>query len=152
MLSRRSKERIYEKIRELVPRNFGDSLDACIRRLNTYLLGWIGFFGTCTAEQRTFLYLDAHIRRRLRAVQLRHWKRQRTIVRNLISLGINPQKAWRSVYDGRKSTWALSHTSTVDWALRNSHWDARRLISIERYWCAMRTNIDAPAQLTLRLG
>jgi group II intron reverse transcriptase/maturase len=131
MLSKRSRERIGEKLRQLVPRNFGNSLHACIRRLNVYLVGWVSFFGICTAEQRTFHNLDAHIRRRLRAVQLCHWKRKRTIARKLISLGIKYQKAWLSIYEGRKSTWALSHTSTVDRALRNSYWDARGLFSIE---------------------
>jgi RNA-directed DNA polymerase len=152
MLSKRSKERMAEKIRELVPRNWGGSLDACISRLNAYLLGWIGFFGICTGEQRAFLFLDAHIRRRLRAVQLRHWKCKRTIARKLVKLGIPRKRAWNSVYDGRKSTWALSHTSTVDRALRNSHWDARGLVSIERRWRRMRANIGAPAQLKLALG
>lgn len=153
MLSKRSKERLGDKIRELVPRNFGNSLDACIRRLNVYLVGWISFFGICTsAEVRTFSNLDAHIRRRLRAIQLQHWKTKRSITRKLISLGIKPKKAMGSVYGGRKSTWALSHTGSVDRALRNSHWDARGLFSVERRWWQMRANIDAPAQLTLALG
>jgi hypothetical protein len=152
MLSKRSKERIDEKIRELIPRNFGRSLDACILRLNGYLAGWIGFFGHCTAEQFTFRDLDAHIRRRLRALQLQHWKCKRTIARNLIKLGIRPDKAWGSVYAGRKSTWALSHTSTVDRALRNSYWDARGLVSIEHRWLAMLEKVVAPVQLTLELG
>lgn len=152
LLSARSKERIEAKLRELLPRNFGNSLAACLRRLNKYLLGWLGFFGVCTGEQRTFHGLDAHIRRRLRAIQLRHWKCKRTIARKLIALGIKHQKAWSSIYEGRKSTWALSHTGTVDRALRNSHWDARGLVSIEHRWCEMRANIIAPVQLTLVLG
>jgi group II intron reverse transcriptase/maturase len=153
MLSKRSKERLGDKIRELVPRNFGNSLDACIRRLNVYLRGWISFFGICTsAELRTFSNLDAHIRRRLRAIQLRHWKTKRSTTRKLISLGIKRKKAMGSVYGGRRSTWALSHTGSVDRALRNSHWDARGLFSVERRWWEIRANIGAPAQLTLALG
>ena len=152
LLSKRSKERIDAKLRKLLPRNFGNSLAACLRRLNAYLRGWLGFFGICTDEQRTFHGLDAHIRRRLRAIQLRHWKRRRTIARQLIALGIQYQRAWRSIYEGRKSTWALSHTSTVDRALRNSHWDARGLVSLEQRWCEMRAVIVAPIQLTLALG
>jgi hypothetical protein len=152
-LSARSKERIGVRIRELVPRNWGGSLDACLTQLNRYLLGWIGFFGICTGEAaRTFQSLDAHIRRRLRALQLRHWKRRRTIVRKLISFGTRPRTAWRNVYDGRRATWALSHSSAVDRALRNSHWDARGLVSIERRWRAMREQTVAPGQLTLALG
>ena len=152
LLSKRSQERIGDKIRELVPRNFGNSLDACIRRLNVYLIGWIGFFGICTTESRSFARLDAHIRRRLRALQLRHWKTKRTIARKLIALGIKRKTAWDRIYEGRKSTWALSHTNAVDRALRNSHWDERGLFSIANRWREMRANIGAPAQLTLALG
>lgn len=153
LLSARSKERIDQRIRELVPRNWGSSLDACITRLNVYLVGWIGFFGICTEEAaRTFQSLDAHIRRRLRAVQLTHWKRKRTIVTKLVALGIRTKTAWRAVHEGRKSTWALSHSFAVDNALRNSHWDARGLVSVARRWRQMREHIAAPRQLTLALG
>lgn len=153
LLSKRSKERVATRVTELVPRNWGRALDACIHQLNGYLRGWIGFFGICTdAERRTLHALDAHIRRRLRAIQLRHWKRKRTIVRALIALGIGPKTVFRSVLGGRKGIWALSHTSATDRALRNSHWDARGLLSVERLWDAMRANIGAPAQLTLALG
>jgi group II intron reverse transcriptase/maturase len=150
-LSKRSYERIGEQIRELLPRNWGSSLDACIQRLNRYLVGWLGFFGICTAGQSTFRNLDAHIRRRLRAIQLRHWKCKRTIARKLISFGIRAKTAWKSVYEGRKSLWALSHTSTVDRALRNSYWDARGLVSLEHRWLANQAKVVAPAQLTLVL-
>ena len=34
--------------------------------------------------------IDAHIRRRLRAIILRHWKRKRTIAKRLVALGVNP--------------------------------------------------------------
>jgi hypothetical protein len=153
LLSARSKERIGERIRELVPRNWGSSVDACIARLNGYLVGWIGFFGICTEDAaRTFRDLDSRIRRRLRAVQLRHWKRRRTIVKKLIAFGINPKLAWHTVYKGHRSTWALSHSPGVDQALRNSHWDARGLVSIGLRWRRMQEQVVAPAQLALVLG
>ena len=152
-LSNRSQAGIAKRIRELVPRNWGSSLQACLRRLNEYLLGWIGFFGICTDEAaRAFHGLDAHIRRRLRALQLAHWKRKRTIARKLISFGIRGQTAWRVVYEGRKSTWALSHCAPVNRALQNSHWDAQGLVSIERRWRVMREQVVAPVQLALELG
>lgn len=153
LLSKRSKQRIDERIRDLIPRNWGGSLEGCITRLNGYLRGWIGFFGICTDEAaRTFHNLDAHIRRRLRALQLRHWKRKRTIMQKLIRLGITSAKAWGTVYGGRRSTWALSHTSAVHRALGNSYWSERELVSIKHHWRRMHDHIDAPAQLTLALG
>jgi len=152
LLSKRSKERIDTKIRELTPRNWGNSVDACIKQVNVYLLGWIGFFGICTARvERVLDTLDAHIRRRLRAIQLRHWKRRRTIAKKLIVHGIKPKTAWRAVYGSRKGTWALSHTNVVDRALRNSHWDARGLVSLRNRHREMRVQVVAQIQLTLGL-
>ena len=152
MLSKRSKERIGERLRELVPRNWGGSLDACIRRLNVYFRGWLNFFGSCTRARNDLAALDAHVRRRLRAIQLRHWKRKRTIAKKLISLGVSRRSAWRGVYDGRKSMWALSHSSAIDRALPNSHWDERGLVSLLQAWTKTRQQIVAPPQLTLALG
>lgn len=152
--SARTKGRIYEKIRELTPRNWGGSLNACIRRLNGYLLGWIGFFGICTAEaERLMQALDAHIRRRLRAIQLKHWKRKRTIARKLIGLGVKRVTAWRNVYDGRQSLWSLSHRPAVDRALRNAYFAERGLESLLGRWREMAPRrAVAPVQLRLTLG
>ena len=154
LLSKRSKERIYTRIRELTPRNWGGSLKACITQVNVYLEGWLGFFGICTApENSTLAILDAHIRRRLRALVLKHWKRRRTIVRRLIALGIGPKTAWRTVYGGRKSLWRLSHTPAVDRALRNAYFAERGLKSLAKLWWVQTQNVVAPGgQLRLPLG
>jgi group II intron reverse transcriptase/maturase len=153
LLSKRSYDRIADVLRERIPRNWGGSLDACIAQLNVYLLGWFGFFGSCTGgAMSTFQRLDAHIRRRLRALQLRHWKCKRTIVRKLIRLGAAPRSAWRGVYQGRKSIWALSHIRVVDRTLRNSWWDARGLVSLARLFGRKLEQVGAPAQLMLVLG
>jgi len=153
LLSTRSKERVARRVRELTPRAYGGSVNACIATLNVYLLGWLGFFRICTGSSaRTFHNLDAHIRRRLRAVQLHDWKRKLTIVRRLIKLGIRRKTAWRNVYDGRKSTWALSHSPAINRALPNSHWDARGLVSIEARWRAMAEQVVVPLQPALPQG
>ncbi len=152
LLSKRTKVRIDEKIRTLTPRNWGSSVERCIERANVYLLGWIGFFGICTARvEYTLDTLDAHIRRRMRALQLKHWKRKKTIVKKLIALGINRKTAWQRVYAGRTSWWALSHTAVVERALPNRHWSARGLISLRLRWQDMREQVVVPAQLSLGL-
>lgn len=152
-LSKRSKERIDDRIRELTPRNWGGSLRACIRNLGEYLEGWLNFFGICTGEsERTFSRLDARIRRRLRAIQLKHWKRKRTIAKRLIQLGARRRTAWRRVYEGQKSLWALSADPVVHVALRNVYFTERGLVSLLELWRAKHQTIDAPKQLTLALG
>lgn len=152
-LSKRSRERIDTRIRELTPRTWGRSLQACITSLNAYLLGWLGFFGICTPGiERVLGNLDAHIRRRLRAIQLRHWKTRRTIARRLVEQGVSRKMAWRGVYAGRRSCWALSHTPAVERGLRNAYFAERGLVSLLATWTARQPVVVAPAQLTLALG
>lgn len=153
LLSKRSQERMAAKIRDLTPRNWGSSLDACIRKVNAYVRGWIDFFAICTVAIKPMLQkLDAHLRRRLRAIQLAHWKTKRTIARRLIKLGVAPHTAWRNVYGGRKSLWALSHSPAVDRGLRNAFFAERGLVSLAARWEERAQHIGAPAQLTLALG
>jgi RNA-directed DNA polymerase len=151
-LSKRSKERINARVRELTPRAWGQSLRGCIDTLNTYLRGWLNFFGTsCTdAVVRTLHNLDAHIRRRLRALRLRQWKRRRFIVRRLIRMGVRASTAWRVIYEGHKSLWALSHCGPVDYALDKRYFAEQGLLSLESRYRDMH-RVVAPAQLTLAL-
>ena len=128
LLSERTKRNAMQKVKQLTPRTWGSTLFACIAQANAWLRGWYGFFGIASAsEMQAMRKIDAHLRRRLRAIQLRHWKRKRTIARNLIKLGVK-FSVWRQLYAGRKSWWALSHTHAVDQGLRNAYFAKRGLI------------------------
>ena len=154
LLSARSKERLDRKVRELTPRMFGQSIRTCIERLNVHLRGWIGFFWICTnAGQQSLEKLDAHIRRRLRAIQLRQWKRPRTIVAKLVQAGLQPKSAWRFVNGGRRSTWAKSHVTPIYKVLPNRRFAEWGLLSLadERYRL-QRKHVIGPVQLALPLG
>ena len=153
LLSKRSKDRIDERIRELTPRWWGRSLRACIQTTNVYLLGWLGFFGICTAGvERTLSNLDAHIRRRLRAIQVAHWKSRSTMARKLVGLGVRAKVAWRTTYAGRRSVWALSHTPAMHQGLRNAYFAERGLVSLVDHYRKKLEPPVAPAQLRLALG
>jgi RNA-directed DNA polymerase len=152
-LSQRSRKRIDERIRELTPRNWGRSFSDCLEGLNQYLRGWVNYFSICTkAGAGEFQPLDAHIRRRLRAILLKQWKKKRIIVRHLIALGVKPRTAWK-VYQNHKRLWALSHFSPVDRGLRNAWFANRGLVSLWTMWQVLDTqrHIDL-RQLTLALG
>lgn len=152
LLSARTIQRQKDRVREQTPRNFGGSLTACIAALNVYLRGWMAVFGACTEGVRYWLIrTDAHIRRRLRAVVLKDWKRKRTIARKLIGLGVTRKTAWRRVYEGRKSLWALSATSAIERGLRNEYFSERGLVSLEQRWLADPRRV-ASGQLRLALG
>lgn len=154
LLSERTVRRIYEKIKLLTPRTWGQSVRECIRKINTYLVGWIGFFRIVTeAEERTLGAIDAHFRRRLRAIVLRHWKSKRSIVKRLSALGARSQTAGRWVYGAKRSCWALSHCPPVDRALRNVYFAELGLDSVKKRWHNFRLEAAAaPEQLRLPLG
>ena len=155
LLSERTKQNAMNRIRQLTPRNWGDSLEVAIERLNRWLTGWHQFFGIATNNDevmQAMRKIDAHVRRRLRAIILRHWKRKRTIARRLIRLGAKAQSAWRGVYDGKKSVWALSHAPVVDNALRNAFFADRGLISVVKLHARAHRQIVAAPSPQLALG
>ena len=118
LLSERTKRNAMARVRQLTPRNWGRSLADCIALINVWLGGWHGFFGIASVEEMQMMRkIDAHIRRRLRAIILRHWKRKRTIAKRLVALGVNPRAVWHQIYQGRRSWWALSHCHAVDQGL-----------------------------------
>ena len=132
LISKRSKERIGEKIRELVPRNFGSSLAACIRRLNGYLQGWIGYFGI-SEYYRPIPELDDWLRRRVRMCYWKQWPNARTRVRHLLALGTFKRTAiWTAI--SRKSYWHLSRSLGTQTAMTNDWLHSQGLVSIRALW------------------
>jgi RNA-directed DNA polymerase len=137
-LSERSKTRIDEQIRQLTPRTWGQSLRDCIRRVNEHFNGWIGFFWIIS-DPSVLASLDAHTRRRLRAIAIRHWRRKR-------------RDRWTPLKPGRRSWWFLSNTSRVTRALSNARFAERGLVSLEVEWRRYQASpVTAPAQLSLAL-
>lgn len=85
-------------------------------------------------QSPTLRNLDAHLRRRLRAIQLKQWKRRRNIARNLVKQGAKYDSAWKQVYQGRRSLWALSHAHVVDRTLNVAWYQRKGLVSLGAEW------------------
>ncbi len=127
--------RCQDELKALTPRNWGQSLDDCIRKLNVYLRGWLGYFAVCDEKQHAHLgRMDGHIRRRLRAILLKQWKRKRHIVARLVRLGVPPRLARVDVYVRRRSWWALSEKRAVCRGLTNEYFERRGLFALYDHW------------------
>jgi hypothetical protein len=75
-----------------------------IEQLNPVLRGWAAYFRL--AEVKGMLKdLDGCIRRKLRTVLWRQWKRAYTRAKNLMRAGIESTKAWRPATNGRGPWW-----------------------------------------------
>jgi group II intron reverse transcriptase/maturase len=135
-ISRRTKERMDVRIRELTPRNWGQSLSTCFEELNRYLRGWLGYFRLCTEDRLTPLHkFDAHIRRRIRAIIIRQKKRPRHLYRHLLAREVSPKAAAQAAYQ-RTDVWRRSISAGIHKAYPNA-WFATRLLSLKDHWYAL---------------
>jgi RNA-directed DNA polymerase len=80
------------RIRQLTRRSGGRSMEQVVQRLRPYMLGWKAYFGLAQTP-KVWRELDEWLRHRLRAIQLRHWKRPGTIYRELKALGATDDAA-----------------------------------------------------------
>ena len=75
-----------KRVRELIRRNGGRSMQEVIERLRPYLLGWKAYFGLAQTPG-VWRSLNEWLRHRLRAIQLKHRKRGTTMYPALCPLG-----------------------------------------------------------------
>ena len=104
------------RIRKLTRRASGRSMAQVVEKLRPYLLGWRAYFGLAQTP-KVWRRLDEWIRHRLRALQLLHWKRPRTIYRALRALGATHDDAAGAAARGRRwwrtSQWLLNRVLTI---------------------------------------
>jgi RNA-directed DNA polymerase len=110
-------ERMKERVRELTGRSAGRSLAQMCKPLGTYLSGWKAYF-QFTEAPGALADIDKWVRHRLRAVQLKHWKRGRVIYRELIARGMPADAARQVAGNGRR--WWRNSAMALNKALPNT--------------------------------
>ena len=114
--------RLRFEIRRLTSRSRGVSMEWRIRLLNRFISGWCAYFAIAETE-KTFRTLDEWLRRRLRQVRWKEWKRVRTRIRNLRAFGIPISKAiaWGNT---RKGSWRIAGSPALSRTLSNAYWES----------------------------
>ncbi len=90
-----------QRIRELTGRSAGRSMGQIVEKLRTYMLGWKGYFKLAETPG-IWRGLDEWLRHRLRAIQLKHWKRGTTMYRELRALGATASVARQVAANSRR--------------------------------------------------
>ena len=103
--SKTSIKRLRQKIKQQFRQGKGRNLPRFIREnLNPILRGWINYFSQ--SQTKGFAEeLDSWIRRHLRKIKWRQWKRPWTRMQELIRQGISKQKAVQSAFNQRGPWW-----------------------------------------------
>lgn len=124
-----SVKRFRGKVKESMRRGRGKNLGRFIKEeLNPILSGWAGYFKAAETK-RVFEELDGWVRRRLRNILWRQWKRPPTRRRKLMELGLDPETAKASASNGR-GPWWNSGASHMNRALPRKHFDQLGLVNL----------------------
>ena len=111
--------RFKERIREQTRRTRGISLQQMVKEITTYLRGWLGYFGHC--QTPSVLHdLERWLRRRLRSVVWKQWKRGRTRFRELRKRGVSKDLAAKTA-GSPHGPWRLANSPALAIALPNAY-------------------------------
>ncbi len=109
-----------ERVRRLTRRICGQNLTEIIQDLRSYLLGWKNYFRLADTPG-VLRELDEWIRHRLLAIQLKQWKRSRTVLRELVARGLSPERAAQVAANTRR--WWRNAAMALHIALPNRLFD-----------------------------
>jgi RNA-directed DNA polymerase len=134
-----SEARFRMKLKELFRRGRGWSQKRTIETMKSLLTGWVNYF-KLSEVKATFERLDQWIRRRLRCILWRQWKRPRTRAKNLMKQGLAEEQACRSAGNGRGPWWNAG-AQHMNFAFPKSYFDHSGLVSLlDRHLCFSRSS------------
>lgn len=112
------------KVKEITRRNQTTNVEHLIKKkLNPYLRGWGNYFGQGHVK-KDFEKFDAWIRRRLRMIQMRSWRKLRNLHREL------RKKGWKTseLPEMRMTAWRSSRTTAIHVAMPNEWFKTKGLV------------------------
>lgn len=123
-----------QKVKQLTKRNGGINLAEVIKRLNPVVRGFVNYFSIANCK-RDLRALSGWIRRRLRAIQLKLWKKPRRLHRRLKQLGRNPPFKFIKM-----NSWRNAQSPLSSFAMPNSWFEELGLYPMEKVntgWLAL---------------
>ncbi len=120
--------RLRDKLRATFRQGRGQSVGRTGEILTPMLRGWINYF-QLAQTRGVFEELDGWLRRKLRCILWRQWKKPRTRQRKLMARGIDERRAWHSANNGRGPWWNAGALH-MRHAYRNSFFDKLGLIPL----------------------
>jgi len=127
-IAKDSIKRFKRNLKEVFRQGRGQSVKRTIEKLKPILQGWLHYFKYSEVKS-VFEELDGWLRRKLRVIYWRHWKKPKTRERKLRQLGIAKERAWKSANNGRGPWWNAG-ASHMNQAIPTRHLRQLGLISL----------------------
>lgn len=121
-------KRFKRRIRQLTSRSKSIAMEDRLKKLNDYLVGWLGYY-QLTDAPNILKEMDGWIRRRLRMIRWKEWKKGKTKMRMLHRLGIPKSKAWEWA-NSRKAYWRIAASPILHQTLDDQYWASQGLKSL----------------------
>ena len=132
-VAKESVKRLKGKLREIFRRGRGRNLGKLIGdELTPLLRGWMNYFRLAEVKG-IFAELDSWIRRKLRCLIWRHWKRTFARAQGLRQRGLDEARAWESATNGRGPWWNAG-AAHLHAAFPKSYFDRCQLLSLQDQW------------------
>ena len=126
------------RVKELTARSYGVSNEERPKKLRRYIIGWINYFKL--ADMKKLLGdIDQWMRRRIRMIYWKQWKKIRTRFSNLKKLGMAENKAWEFA-NTRKGYWRIANSPIVNCTLSNQWLKDQGYLFFFSYYQQVRVN------------
>src|SRR6267143_715998 len=112
-------DRFKQRIREQTRRTRGISLKQMVTEIATYLRGWIGYYDDCQTPS-VLQSLESWLRRRLRSVVWKQWKRGRTRFKELRKRGVSKALAAQTA-GSPQGPWRIANSPALSIAMSNAY-------------------------------
>jgi group II intron reverse transcriptase/maturase len=105
------------KVRKLTARSNGWGNEQRAIALRRYIMGWVNYFKIADIKS-LLVSIDEWMRRRIRMVYWKQWKKIKTRFGELKRLGVEESKAWEYA-NTRKGYWRISNSPILSKSLNN---------------------------------
>ena len=128
--------KLKDKLRETTGRSNGMSIEGRKTKLNQIIRGWVRYFKL--ADMKAIMQsIDEWLRRRIRMITWKRWKKVRTKFENLRKLGVAKEKAWEWA-NTRKSYWHTANSWILATTLTNARFEKQGYLSLLKYYLEVR--------------
>ncbi len=132
----KSISKLKDKLRAVTDRSNGMSIESRKTKLNQIIRGWVQYFKL--ADMKTVMQsIDEWLRRRIRMITWKRWKKVKTKFENLQKLGVTKEKAWEWA-NTRKSYWHIANSWILSTTLTNARFEKQGYLSLLKYYLEAR--------------
>jgi len=132
LCSDKAHKEFKRRVKQYTGRSWRVSMQYRLRKLSTYLRGWMGYFGI-SEGYHDIPEIDGWIRRRVRMCYWKQWRWCRTKIRELLKLGTDLGTAIRAGMN-RSGPWAMARRLAAHTGMTNQCLKDQGLVSVKELW------------------